>query len=155
MNKMTFELKGKQLNGEQLEKSITKSFEGKELEALKDSFEQEALALCKEHGVHGIFFATRLFEENGNHLEADESHIFIDKEYESVTSFETNLDEEYYDKAVALIEALGVSELENIEVSTYNVNMLIINGEDYLVKNAKMQLQMILENHCGRSILHS
>lgn len=148
MFKMTIELEGIQPNGEQLEEILEKSFESKDLETLKDSLEQEILTLCKEHGIHGIFFSTAIFEKDGEYIESDESYVFVYEDYEQVTSFETEMKDTDIEKAIALIKALDleISEIENIEVCSYSNNMLKIGeNKEYLVVNEKERANEVKE----------
>lgn len=148
MFKMTIVLEGKQPNGEQLEGFINESFEGKGLETLKDSLEQSILGICKEHKIHGAFYATATFEENGEYVESDESYVFVDDEYEQVTSFETDLDDNELDKAIALIKALDldISEIENISISSWNESMFEIGNQEYLVVNEEERENAVTED---------
>lgn len=143
MFKMTIELDAKLGTME----TISNSYEGKSIEALKDRFEQEVLTLCEENGLYGIFYATVDFEDDETCLESDENYIFVDSEYDAVETFETSLDEDYFEKAYALIEALGleIDEMANIEVSSWNDNVLEIGKDEYLVVNESEREEAVTE----------
>lgn len=141
MFKMTIELDAKLGTME----TISNSYEGKSIEALKDRFEQEVLTLCEENGLYGIFYATVDFEDDETCLESDGNYIFVDSEYDAVETFETSLDEDYFEKAYALIEALGleIDEMANIEVGSWNENILNISGDEYFVLNDEEREEIV------------